>query len=208
MSENNVKKPVRSGSTCIAYIDDSTCNVGVVTREHADKVEILVLGHFTDRSNVGLDVFAPPFPYPFPSYRTVRRECVMSYDFKSEIALCKARASAWWKSQTPPCFPNLVARHFRPTHMTELQYIDATHHILRRGGINDFKGFGRLDEEVFLMLWAVLYGIFPSKTQKPPFEWDSPNSNTFFRIDIRETLRPTVTVGFRPAGYLRPEATS
>lgn len=196
MSTQNAKKPVRPGDTFIAYIEDGVCDVGVVVKDCDGKTDVLVLGHMDglkDRNNV----FAPVFEYPFPSYRTIKSEYVVPYTFKLEIALCKARDSVWWKSQGPPCYTNLIARHFRPTNVEELKYIHAAQHILRKGGIDDFKSFGRIYDESFLRLWVTLYGLFPEKTIKPPYEWDVKSSNVYYKIDVSDRQSPTVTCGFR-----------
>lgn len=133
MSTDNADQPVQSGDTFIAYIDDSASCVGVVIGDGNDEMDFktLVLGYFKEISNsTRRDVFEEPFPYTFPGYLEIAKRRVVPYDFELEIALCKARNSAWWKSLQAPCYTNLVGKHFRPSKIQELQYIDMAKHIL------------------------------------------------------------------------------
>jgi hypothetical protein len=207
MNTNNAAKPAQPGDTFIAYIDDDTASVGVVieTDEDERKWKTLVLGHFKDeRRGSGRDVFLPPFPYSFPGYMAIMKLKVVPYDFKLEIALCKTRDSAWWKSLGAPCYTNLVAKHFRPRQLQELQYIDMARHILQGKDIDSFKSFGYWSEETYLKMWAVLYRHFPRVVAQPPRERDVCSSNVYYTIDL-DSDPPTVTSGTRPHEYQRDD---
>lgn len=208
MNADNAKRPVQPGDTFIAYIDDSTCCVGVVVEEDTDerKWKTLVLGHFKEeRYESRRNVFSHPFPYTFPGYLAIMKDQVVPYDFKSEIALCKVRDGAWWKSLGPPCYTNLVARHFRPRQLQELQYIDMAKHILRGGSIDNFKSFAHRDDVTFLRMWAVLYRHFPNETTRPPRERDSDMSNLYYTVDL-ECDPPKVTSDVRAHDYVKDQA--
>lgn len=203
MNADNAKRPVQPGETFIAYIDDTTRCVGVVVGESENQRdwETLVLGYFSTRS-YGEDVFAPPFPFTFPGYLAIEKRRVVAYDFKLEISLCKARDSAWWKSLEPPCYTNLVAQHFRPRQVQELQYIDMARQILKGKSIDEFKSFGHWSDTTFLKLWAVLYRRFPEQVKHPPRERDGKNDNGYHTIDL-SCNPPRVTWAIRPMDYVK-----
>lgn len=163
-------QPVQSGDTFIAYIDDYTTCVGIIISIEARKARTLILGYMETRTNSQRDdVFGQQFQHGFPSYLTITCEHILPYDFALERDLCRQRNSDWWKTTSRPCYSNLVARHFRPQRLRELQYIDAALHILAGGTIDDYKSFGRpIADETFLTLWAVLYVWFPDKVAEPP----------------------------------------
>ncbi len=204
MNVDKASPSARSGDTFIAYINDDTAIVGVVIGEDDGDgrgFKTLVLGHMKERRvSSSTDVFAPPFQYTFPGYMSVQKRRVVPYDFKLEIALCKARDSAWWKSLDGPCYTNLVARHFRPQKLQELQYIDMARFILEGGNIDTYKSFGHWSDRDFLRLWAVLYRHFPEKVKLPPREYDDNNSNGFHAINL-ESDPPTVVWAIRPTKY-------
>jgi hypothetical protein len=196
--------PVQPGSTFIAYIDDYTSCVGVLIgqdEEDERKWKTLVLGYMYRTQQISEhNVFEKPFQYDFPGYMPIMKDGVFPYDFKPEIALCKMRNSVWWKSFKPPCYTNLVAKHFRPKHIQELQYIDMAIQILNGMRIKHFETFGYWDEEIFLRMWAVLYSHFPTRVATPPREYDAKRSNIYYKIDL-ECVPPNVTFGCRPPGY-------
>lgn len=200
MGTSNVKAPVQSGDTFIAYIDDCTCFIGVaLERDDAGTWKTLVLGYFEDKRPRSEDgVFAHPYSYTFPGYQAIKEKCVASYDFEMEIALCKARDSAWWKSSDAPCYTNLVAKHFRPRALKELQYIDATRQILQGKTFEEFKSFGQLPQQTFLKLWAVLYCHFPERVAKPAEEYTVRGSNIRYRVKV-DCVPPTVSMEIIPA---------
>lgn len=203
MNTDNADRPVQSGDTFIAYIDDSASCVGVVIGDGNDEMDFktLVLGHFKEiHDSTKRDVFEEPFPYTFPGYLELPKRYVVPYDFELEIALCKARNSEWWKSLQAPCYPNLVARHFRPSKLEELQYIDMARQILQGKYIDDFRSFAYWDEETFLKMWSVLYLHFPEKVKRPPRERDSKFSNVYYLIDL-ECDPPNITSRLRPTTY-------
>ncbi len=203
MSTENAKLPVQPGETFIAYIDDTTRCVGVVVGESENQRnwETLVLGYFTTR-NYGKDVFAPPFPFTFPGYLAIEKQCVVAYNFELEISLCKARDSTWWESLQPPCNANLVAEYFHPRQVQELQYIDMARQILKGKSIDEFKSVGRWLDTTFLKLWAVLYRHFPRKVNPPPRERDDKNSNGYHTIDF-SCDPPNVIWAVRPKDYVK-----
>jgi hypothetical protein len=205
MNTDNAKLSAQPGDTFIAYIDDATHCVGVVIREDNDNRNwlTLVLGYFTEKP-WGKDVFGSPFPYTFPGYLAIMKKNVVPYDFEREISLCKMRDSAWWKSLEPPCYTNLVAQHFRPRQLKELQHIDMARHILKGRAIDTIKSFGYWDEETFLRMWAVLYIHFSEQVVRPPKQRDAKNSNVFYTIDL-ESDPPKVTFGLRPIEYRKDE---
>ncbi len=204
MSVKKANTPAQPGDTFIAYVDDETAIVGVVTEEGSEDgrdFKALILGHLKEhRASGSIDVFAQPFQYTFPGYMSVQKRRVVPYDFKQEIALCKARDSAWWKSLDAPCYTNLVAKHFRPRQLQELQYIDMARFILSGGDIDTFKSFGHWSDRDFLRLWAVLYHHFPEKVKLPPREHDDDNTNGFHTINL-EKNPPTVVWAIRPTEY-------
>lgn len=195
--------PIQPGSTFIAYIDDDSSCVGVMIgqdEEYEREWKTLILGYMHRRQYVaGYDVFSKPFQFVFPGYMSIMKDYVFPYDFKLEIELCKTRNSAWWKLLKPPCYTNLVATHFRPKHVQELQYIDMAIQILNGEHIKHFETFGFWDENIFLRMWTVLYRHFPARVATPPKEYDC-KDNVYYVIDI-ERDPPSVTRKFRPFGY-------
>lgn len=204
MKTDKANTSAQSEDTFIAYVDDDTAIVGVVIGEDGEDgrdFKTLILGYLKEhRASGSTDVFAPPFQYTFPGYMSVQKRRVVPYDFKQEIALCKARDSTWWKSLDGPCYTNLVAKHFRPRQLQELQYIDMARFILKGGDIDTFKSFSYWSDRDFLRLWAVLYRCFPEKVKLPPREHDNNNSNGFHTINL-ESDPPTVVWAIRPMEY-------
>ncbi len=203
--KDDANKLVRSGDTFIAYVNDNEACVGVVTKDEGKILQVLVLGQLLNRPVSEPSIFAQSFPYPFPTYMNIQRERVVPYTFEKEIALCRARDTAWWKSLRPPCYTNLVGRYFRPEHLKELQYIAIALHILNGGTIDGFKSFGDHSDLAFMNLWAVLYTKFPNQTVKPPEERDERNSNAYLRVDLGdEKTPPKVSWHIRPVDYIKP----
>jgi len=193
------KKEVNLGDTFIAYINDSKCCVGVVVKKvNDDQVKTLILGLFTSvYGTPNVDVFGRQEMSPFPTYKRIEVDTLLPYLFEQEIKLCRERDDKWWKQQDAGCFTNLLARHFQPRQIAALTYIDATKHILSGGVIDGFSPLMFMGDEDLLKLWSVLRHYFPKSVQKPPSEWDAPNSNVYYTINEAVNGKPNVIFGAR-----------